>query len=57
MTTTLTAAPADEPRRAFASGRIASGRIRMVVIPKQESPKPPPAGTSARRRFITQRGW
>lgn len=57
MTATLTAAPADEPRRAFATGRIVAGRRRTVVIPQQESPKVPPAGTPARRRFIKQMGW
>lgn len=41
---------------ADAAAHRAASYVRTVVIPEQDSPKPP-AEPAARRRFIQQREW
>lgn len=55
MTATLVATP-DPPRRPLAAGRITAGRMRLTVIPQQESPKRP-SDPAELRRFIKRMGW
>ncbi|GGJ87014.1 hypothetical protein GCM10011583_18270 [Streptomyces camponoticapitis] len=57
MTATLVATPDPDRRpRPVASGRITAGRLRLTVIPQQESPKRP-SDPAELRRFIKRMGW